>query len=85
MLAGEAAPIVWLPCEKPNLAAAVGRASNETRAATGRAGHVCQGAHWLASCGAGDMPLAHTTVPMEAAGHPWFFSPNTLRYGCKTL
>lgn len=73
MLAGEAAPIVQLPCEKPNLAPAIGRASNEMRAAAGRAGHMCQGTHRVASCGAGDTPPAPTAVPTEAAGHPLVF------------
>lgn len=85
MLAGEAAPITQLPCEKPKLALTVGRTSDEVRAVVGRAGHVCQGCprsvpglawgdmHRVASGSAGNTPPASTAVPMEGAEHPLFF------------
>lgn len=82
MLAGEAAPIVQLPCVKPKLTCTVG---NGVRAAAGRAGHVCQGcprrvtrarvgdAHGTASCRAENRPPAPTAFLTEGAGHRLYF------------
>lgn len=89
MLAGEKAPIIHLPCEKPKLALTISHAGNEASTAAGRAGHICHGClrsvpgpgwgamPWAASCSAGDTPPAPTVLPMEGAGHRLFFSPHT--------